>query len=96
MLWHLLIVKQQSMKDKRKNYLNGYHDALVDVLNQMRIKNDYEYYDQNSYANCGEKGIYFSHRFLFWKLFVKEYDFRYSFWNVERLCVIQILNCDYG
>lgn len=26
-------------------YLNGYNDALVDVLNQMRIKNDYEYYD---------------------------------------------------
>lgn len=27
-------------------YQNGYHDALVEVLNQMHIKNDYQYYDE--------------------------------------------------
>ena len=52
----LVVVINNLIKDNEKNYsddngtygagyLNGYHDALVDVLNQMRIKNDYEYYD---------------------------------------------------
>lgn len=27
-------------------YLDGYHDALVDVLNQMRIENYHTYYNQ--------------------------------------------------
>lgn len=26
-------------------YLDGYHDALVDVLNQMRIENYHTYYN---------------------------------------------------
>lgn len=26
-------------------YLNGYHDALVDLLSQMRIKNYHTYYN---------------------------------------------------
>lgn len=52
----LVVIINNLIEDNDKNisdgngvyeagYLNGYHDALVDVLNQMRIKNDYEYYD---------------------------------------------------
>lgn len=52
----LIAVIDELIKDNNKNisdgnepycsgYINGYNDALVDVLNQMRIENNYEYYD---------------------------------------------------
>ena len=34
-----------SQDEYETGYIEGYHDALVDLLNQLHIEHDYEYYN---------------------------------------------------